>query len=49
MEVTDKLVAEMWNHLTGIGIRMTHDEIEETLLCATGQVRCAKADSNKTK
>lgn len=43
MEITPQFVAEVWNHMTGLGIQLTHAEIEESLKCASGEARCANA------
>ena len=42
VEITDALVARMWDCITGLGIYMTHAEVKESLLCAFEQESCAR-------
>lgn len=42
VEITDALVARMWDCITGLSIYITHAEVKEALLCAFEQESCTR-------
>lgn len=44
--IDSTVVSRAWDHLSGIGIEMTHKEVKEMLECTFKMNPCAESENN---